>query len=71
MKKFLKGLLLYVTIIYFILFIIGVESIMQIPVLNAILTFILIALCTGCFVVFISEDLKEYIPKKIRKWFDC
>ena len=63
MKKFLKGILLYATIIYFFCLIMAIESLSIIALIIGISLFIL--LLVACYIVLNDDNLKEYIPK----WF--
>lgn len=66
MKKFLKGILLYATIIYSLIFVIAVESLGNIHLsLPFIGIFIWIILIVICYELLKNDDLNEYIPK----WF--
>lgn len=63
MKKFLKGILLYATIIYFFCFIMAIESLSIIALIIGISLFIL--LLVVCYIILNNDNLEEYIPK----WF--
>lgn len=63
MKKFLKGILLYATIIYFFCFIMAIESLSIIALIIGISLFIL--LLVACYIILNNDNLEEYIPK----WF--
>lgn len=63
MKKFLKGILLYVTIIYFFCFIMAIESLSIIALIIGISLFIL--LLVACCIILNDDNPEEYIPK----WF--
>jgi hypothetical protein len=66
MSKILKGILLYFTIIYSLLFLLIVESLLNISlcwVLAAL--FLLIVLVGGCIEAFKNDSLENYVPK----WF--
>ena len=63
MKKFLKGILLYATIIYFFCFIMAIESLSIIALIIGISLFIL--LLVACYIILNEDNLENYIPK----WF--
>lgn len=63
MKKFLKGVLLYSTIIYFLCFIIAIEGLSIITLIIGIIFFIL--LLGACYIVLNDDNLENYVPK----WF--
>lgn len=63
MKKFLKGILLYATIIYFFCLIMTIESLPVIALIIGISLFIL--LLVVCYIALNEDNLEEYIPK----WF--
>lgn len=63
MKKFLKGILLYTTIIYFFCIIMAIESLSVIALIIGISLFIL--LLVVCYIALNEDNLEEYIPK----WF--
>lgn len=66
MKKFFKCSLLYVTTIYFIVYLIIAESLTENNPLYAFIGFfILLVLLAVCKKVFKAQELEEYIPK----WF--
>jgi hypothetical protein len=64
MKKFLKGILLYATIIYFFCFIIAIESLSIIALIIGISIFIL--LLVVCYTILNDDNLEEYIPKWLK-----
>ena len=64
MKKFLKGILLYTTIIYFCCFIMTIESLSVIALIIGISLFILLLIV--CYVILNNDNLEEYIPKSFR-----
>lgn len=63
MKKFLKGILLYTTIIYFSCLIMAIESLSVIALIIGISLFIL--LLVACYIILNNDNLEDYIPK----WF--
>jgi uncharacterized membrane protein YcaP (DUF421 family) len=64
MRKILKGILLYSSIIYVALFLMGAESLAQLSVFYFIIGLcIFIILIAFCGAVFKNDDLKNYIPK--------
>ena len=63
MKKFLKGILLYVTIIYFFYLIMAIESLSVIALIIGLSIFIL--LLVACYIILNEDNLENYIPK----WF--
>lgn len=63
MKKFLKGILLYTTIIYFFCLIMVIESLSIIALIIGISLFIL--LLVACYIILNEDNLEDYIPK----WF--
>lgn len=63
MKKFLKGILLYATIVYFCCFITIVESLSIIALIIGISLFILLSV--ACYIILNEDNLENYIPK----WF--
>lgn len=67
MKKILKGILLYATIIYSLLFIMGIEFIVKSKIDSLIIAglWILVLLIYGCYTAFKDDNLDNYIPK----WF--
>jgi hypothetical protein len=63
MKKFLKGILLYTTIIYFFCIIMAIESLSVIALIIGLIIFVL--LLSACYIVLNDDNLEDYIPK----WF--
>lgn len=64
MKKFLKGILLYTTIIYFFCIIMAIESLSVIALIIGISLFIL--LLVVCYIALNEDNLEEYIPKWLK-----
>jgi hypothetical protein len=61
--KILKGILLYVTIIYFGLFVMGVDSISDKGATWFWSAFgILMALLVACYFTFRNEGIEDYVP---------
>jgi hypothetical protein len=63
MKKFLKGILLYATIIYFFCFAMAIESLSVIALIIGLGIFVL--LLSACYTVLNDDNLENYVPK----WF--
>ena len=64
MKKFLKGILLYTTIIYFFCLIMVIESLSIIALIIGISLFIL--LLVACYIILNEDNLEDYIPKWLK-----
>jgi hypothetical protein len=63
MKKFLKGILLYATIIYFFCFAMAIESLSVIALIIGLGIFVL--LLSACYIALNDDNLEDYVPK----WF--
>jgi len=63
MKKFLKGILLYATILYFFCLIMAIENLSIIALIIGMTIFSL--LLVVCCIALNDDNLEEYIPK----WF--
>lgn len=63
MKKFLKGILLYATIIYFFCFIMAIESLSIITLIIGLIIFVLLLI--ACYIALNDDNLENYVPK----WF--
>lgn len=57
MKKFLKGILLYVTIIYFFCLIMAIESLSVIALIIGLSIFIL--LLVACYIILNEDNLEK------------
>jgi hypothetical protein len=63
MKKFLKGILLYATIIYFFCFAMAIESLSVIALVIGLIIFVLLLI--ACYIILNEDNLEDYVPK----WF--
>lgn len=64
MKKFLKGILLYATILYFLCFAMAIENLSVIALIIGLVIFVL--LLSACYIALNDDSLENYIPKWLK-----
>jgi hypothetical protein len=64
MKKFLKGILLYATIIYVLCFAMAIESLSLIALIIGLIIFVL--LLSACYIALDDDNLEDFVPKFLK-----